>query len=85
VKMFCFRITDRGGEEGLCEECAKTTPDQNLYGVVSIADIEAADTCIGPTRDIAEYLLWEKGAGQILCIGCINKKRKHPGNPPKKT
>ena len=72
--MFGFRITDRDGE-GQCEECDETTPYQNLYGVMSIADIEAADTCIGPKRDTAEYLLWEKGEGEILCMDCINKRR----------
>jgi len=74
VKMFGFRITDRDGE-GQCEECAKYTPYQHLYGVVSIADIEAADVGIVPKRDTAEYLLWEEEVGQILCMDCIDKKR----------
>lgn len=76
MRMFVFRINDRDGEEGQCEECTKTTPYQDLYGVVSIADIEAADTCIGPKRATAEYLLWDKGVGQVLCLACINKKRR---------
>lgn len=74
MRMFAFIINNPGGE-WQCEECGKNTIDQHLYGVVSIADIEAADTCIGPKRDTAEYLLWEKGIGQILCLDCINKKR----------
>ena len=53
-----------------------------LYGVVSIADIEAADTCIGSKRAIAEYLIWEKGIGQVLCMDCIQKKMRYHTSIP---
>ena len=74
MKMSAFRINNREGE-GQCEECAETTPYQNLYGVVAISDIERADINL-TKRATAEYLLWEKGIGQILCMDCINKKAK---------
>ena len=86
MRKFAFRI-NRPDEEGQCEECGKKAEYNQLYGVVSIAniiaDIEATDTCIGTTRARAEYLVWEKGIGQILCMSCIQEKMGYHTSIPK--
>ena len=80
MRKFAFRI-NRAGEEGQCEDCGKKAEYNQLYGVVSIADIE--DTHIGPKREAAEYLIWEKGIGQVLCMDCIQKKMGYHASIPK--
>ena len=75
MRMMAFRINNREGE-GQCEECAKTTPYQKLYGVVSLADITTEIACFSTKRAAAKHLLWNKGIGQILCMDCINKRRQ---------